>query len=340
MTAVWMPVAVALGAAVVVFYFMPDLTRREIYFGVTVPGSLRETGQGRAVRRGYRRAVAIHGGVAAALLVAGVAGGMTALSPVAIAWLIGGALAAFLRARSRVQPHACVPTPVREATLVSFSGDGMPGGLIGQLGPFALLAGAAALLLAWADRLPGDGLAEGLAALAGGGLTVGVLLVFGRGLASQTHRVHAVGDAARTERRFRRATLAVLLASEYLVAFTTALAVLAPLGGGGPAVVAVIASVLSAALVVVVVVVLVRMGQGGERLEAPTVVQGRPVGDRTLDQYWRWGIFYVNRDDPALFIEKRFGIGYTINLGNPRAWLLLGVVLLVVVGTSLAGLLV
>lgn len=337
MMMVWMPVAVALGAVAVVFFFMPDLTRREIYFGVTVSGSVRETDEGRVVRRGYRRAVAIHGGIAAALAVAGGAAGVTALLPLAMAWLIGGSLAAFLRARSRIQPHASPPSPVREAALGTSAGAGVPGGAVGQAGPFALLALAAALLVALADRLPGDGLVQGLAALAGGALTVGLLALLGHGLARQTHRVHAVGDAAQAERRFRRATLAVLLASEYLVAFTCALAVLAPLGGGAPEVVAVISSVLTAGFVVAVVVVLVRMGQGGERLDARGGAAGRPVGDRTLDQYWRWGIFYVNRDDPALFIEKRFGIGYTINLGNPRAWLLLGATLLVVVATTVIG---
>jgi uncharacterized membrane protein len=34
-------------------------------------------------------------------------------------------------------------------------------------------------------------------------------------------------------------------------------------------------------------------------------------------------MFYVNRDDPALLVEKRFGIGYTLNFGHPGSWLLL-----------------
>lgn len=55
------------------------------------------------------------------------------------------------------------------------------------------------------------------------------------------------------------------------------------------------------------------------------------------DRHWKLGIFYVHRQDPSLFVERRFGVGYTINLGNPLSWLvLLGIlavpVALVVVG--------
>ena len=35
-------------------------------------------------------------------------------------------------------------------------------------------------------------------------------------------------------------------------------------------------------------------------------------------------MLYFNADDPALFVEKRFGIGYTLNFGRPSAWLLIG----------------
>ena len=49
-----------------------------------------------------------------------------------------------------------------------------------------------------------------------------------------------------------------------------------------------------------------------------------PVGDRTPDSAWVLGMLYVNHDDPALFVEKRFGIGYTLNFGHPLSWVLLG----------------
>jgi len=35
------------------------------------------------------------------------------------------------------------------------------------------------------------------------------------------------------------------------------------------------------------------------------------------DEHWKGGIFYVNRDDPALMVPRRFGLGWTVNLGRP-----------------------
>ncbi|TDP97418.1 DUF1648 domain-containing protein [Labedaea rhizosphaerae] len=62
---------------------------------------------------------------------------------------------------------------------------------------------------------------------------------------------------------------------------------------------------------------------------------------RDDDKHWKAGLFYYNPDDPAVFVRRRFGVGWTINHGNPRGWLALGamiavVVLLVVVSTTTA----
>lgn len=76
---------------------------------------------------------------------------------------------------------------------------------------------------------------------------------------------------------------------------------------------------------VVAIVAPMRMGQGGSRLSAepgdapPTGPD--VIGDRTDDRHWKWGLFYSNPNDPALWVEKRFGIGWTINMARPGAWL-------------------
>ena len=62
---------------------------------------------------------------------------------------------------------------------------------------------------------------------------------------------------------------------------------------------------------------------------------GGGLVNRDDDSYWRGGIVYVNHDDPALFIPKRFGIGWTINVARPAAWLLLVVIVAIPVGISL-----
>jgi hypothetical protein len=53
------------------------------------------------------------------------------------------------------------------------------------------------------------------------------------------------------------------------------------------------------------------------------------TGSRPPDAAWR-GSFYSNASDPALLVPKRFGIGYTLNFGNPWSWAVLGFVLLIV----------
>jgi uncharacterized membrane protein len=61
-----------------------------------------------------------------------------------------------------------------------------------------------------------------------------------------------------------------------------------------------------------------KYGQGGSRLEKSA--EDLPLTNGLADnRLWVLGMFYVNRDDPSLFVEHRFGLGYTINFGNPKA---------------------
>ncbi|MEK4249358.1 DUF1648 domain-containing protein [Paenibacillus sp. FSL W7-1287] len=77
----------------------------------------------------------------------------------------------------------------------------------------------------------------------------------------------------------------------------------------------------------------VKLGQGGSRLKNSNTQQGKAsVEVADLDQYWKLGIFYVNRNDPAIFVEKRFGVGWSINYGNPIAWLItIGILAIVLI---------
>jgi uncharacterized membrane protein len=82
----------------------------------------------------------------------------------------------------------------------------------------------------------------------------------------------------------------------------------------------------------------VRLGQGGSRLERQAA--GAPLTNGVADnRVWYLGGFYVNRDDPSIFVEKRFGIGYTINFGNPKAVALFVAFLLIVLTIVVSGLL-
>jgi uncharacterized membrane protein len=78
-----------------------------------------------------------------------------------------------------------------------------------------------------------------------------------------------------------------------------------------------------------------RYGQRAWRQRRRT---GSPVtarGDATPDSAWIGGLFYYNPDDPALVVEKRSGLGWTVNLGHPQARLILIGLLLVPLVLSL-----
>ena len=70
------------------------------------------------------------------------------------------------------------------------------------------------------------------------------------------------------------------------------------------------------------VAVSVVYGQAGSRVFARMQDGDGMVADE--DEHWKLGIFYVNRDDAALFLPERFGVGWTINFGRPAAWAIIG----------------
>lgn len=53
------------------------------------------------------------------------------------------------------------------------------------------------------------------------------------------------------------------------------------------------------------------------------------------DAKWVLGMFYFNPSDPSLFVEKRSGIGYTINFARPAAWAILFLIAAIVVSSTL-----
>ena len=79
------------------------------------------------------------------------------------------------------------------------------------------------------------------------------------------------------------------------------------------------------AAVVVAVVILARNNRERDDGEKDT-----GLTHRDDDKYWRGGLFYLNREDHALLVPRRFGLGWTLNLGNPSAAMLLaGVIALI-----------
>lgn len=54
------------------------------------------------------------------------------------------------------------------------------------------------------------------------------------------------------------------------------------------------------------------------------------MDDGDDDQYWKFGVFYVNPRDPRILVPKRLGLGRTLNYGHPIAWVVTVVLLIVV----------
>ncbi|WP_019413007.1 DUF1648 domain-containing protein [Paenisporosarcina sp. TG20] len=67
------------------------------------------------------------------------------------------------------------------------------------------------------------------------------------------------------------------------------------------------------------------VGQSGTRISITThEINQKGVIDADDDKYWKMGLIYINKDDPSILVEKRFGIGWTVNMGHKGSWIFLG----------------
>jgi uncharacterized membrane protein len=330
------------------FHFLPQLTRTDLFFAVTVEPAFHKSSEARRVVRQFRAAVWIEFLAAVAMVLVGAVFNLVFLLIVAIFWQIAGAFVAFLRARKQVLPHAVTATVNREAALVPRSA-GVAYWFL-QLGPFAILAARAAYLRANWQQIPErfpvhwglDGQPNGwstrsFAGVYGPLLLAMVVCVFlllcSCAIVHWTRNIRATGDAAVGESRFRRAQLGIVTAVGYFIAlvFSLVASPLRPNAENEPPIALLLAGTFL--FVVTVLMIMFYLGQGGSNLtRAREVAAAAPViADRTPDRCWKVGIFYFNPDDPALLVEKRFGMGYTINFGHRGAWLIVAAILAIVI---------
>ncbi|MHB1629310.1 MAG: DUF1648 domain-containing protein [Bacilli bacterium] len=80
----------------------------------------------------------------------------------------------------------------------------------------------------------------------------------------------------------------------------------------------------------VTIVIAARTGQLGSRVQVGTAEQPTGVVARDDDRFWKGGVFYYNPEDPAFWVPKRFGVGWTINFAHPGSWVVIAVFLLAV----------
>jgi uncharacterized membrane protein len=144
-------------------------------------------------------------------------------------------------------------------------------------------------------------------------------------------------DPAASTRRYRRFLAAVTRAVLTLVALVNLSLLLVALRNWQIYRFAGAASALLVLPFVVGLLVLAavsfRVGQGGSRLPGGAGGRGPVAGtDRDDDRFWKAGLIYVNRDDPALLVGSRFGVGWTFNVANPTAWLVIAAIVAVPAG--------
>jgi uncharacterized membrane protein len=293
---------------------MPALTRRNVFFGVTVAPGVRDSANGRAIIRSYRV------GVAAVTVLAG-AGLVALVALVPAAWWTSGSLAPLGIAVALLPGVPYLPAHMAARRLGTTAGAGMPRGAsapaaelrprhysdyvpwVWETLPLGIIASTAAYLAAGYAAAPAiipihfsaTGQPNVYAAkttlsyfsLVWTQLLLEALLT---GLAVLTAHSKALPD--RADDVFRRRGLRYLYAVKVLT--------LALLGGTAAWVAHAAATghaqatwALSASLVFTVVIILlglfiaVRTGQGGARLPNAS------PNDRLADRYWRLGVLYL-----------------------------------------------
>jgi hypothetical protein len=303
------------------FHWMPLWRRNGIWFGVTVAPGYADGPDARRVLHRFRIVIWLLALAAAGMGVLGAPAEVTWVLAAAVTLEIGGALAAFAYARHQTLPHAVRPSSERSASLTD-APEGMPGGIFAVLVPFAILAAAALYLsLDW-SRIPERWSARTWQSvymlLTVAGAQCGLMLLIGLGILRASPRGRVAANAAASA-QFRRTMLQFLVAATWGVALLVAAVAVARVAGGR-LVAYDVPMVISLALVALALVFAVRIICINR-----TLMNG---GDGTPDQCWKLGFFYFNPADPAIFVEKRFGIGYTCNFGNGTTWLFLGLLVI------------
>ncbi len=342
------------------FLLYPRFARRGLLFGVYVGEQAWDGEEARAITRGWYRAMIVW--LAACL---GLGTALTALVPkpplVGLFPLVLVAGFAILYVRAYVQARRfAIATP---APAVAFLGAVPESSLALPLVALGagLLAGIVSIIYAaaWYPALP----ARVPTHFGGGGapdvwhaksfasvmLAPILTLVMGIGLGGASVLTARAKRAVRypdteisldAQLRFRRAvtrmisTVTLLMSVSLLWMNIAMIRTAAGLAAGIPW--PVMASFIAMAVVALVgsLYIGLRYGQGGSRVER----QARaPLTDGLADnRRWVLGAFYVNRDDPSLVVEDRFGLGYTLNFGNWKAVAFVGGFLVLTLGLVIA----
>lgn len=299
---------------------LPYITHRDLLFGVVVGRAFRSSEPGRKALRRYRLWISIPGGASllSILVFRNAAIDATLL-------MLTGALGmtAFVLQNRKLKSFAIQPPRgVHQAPLAP--PERLPWfAWLGFL-PLAFLAVAAAYLHAHWDRIPlrypvhfdisgaPDGWAQRSVRGVYGPLILGgelTIVLFAMALAGWY--------GSRQSERMRKPVLIAMVAVEAAVALIFGSLVLRLPGLVGIP----LPWLVFGPLVVVIGAVVYAVHESNK--------PRNPV-DPTPNECWKGGIIYYNPNDAALFVQRRDGVGFTVNLANRWSWVLCGALALVV----------
>jgi uncharacterized membrane protein len=312
-------------------WIAPRLTRKTIFFGVTVSPEFSVSSEADSITRRYQRALLWQG-----ILALGAALCHVPLLLIMPAQITGFAIV-FMRTHRAARLHAVLVDPVHVAVVAPRPGT--PLWLrLAKVGLFVIIAMSAGYLrFRWSDipeRFPthwgSDGQPNGwsdrsvldvFAPLCMAAVN-GLVAILVSGIPRRARRIDTDGVAARESARRLAWVEASLVATAYIV--TLPLVVLGlwlPLRHNNDLGSLLVIAVVPVFLMILVAGILIFALAHKKDSAVPRV-----IGDRTQDANWKWGIFYYAPDDPALWVEKRFGFGWTINMGHPTgrifAWVI------------------
>jgi uncharacterized membrane protein len=305
-------------------WLAPMISRRSIFFGVTVSPEFLSTDDAKVILRHYRKLTAAVTVVAMAGLWATVPYLKGPLWIVAFAatWLMqfGASVAAFASAHHRVLAFSRSHNRTRTALLEPRKRT-LPGGWIPLVAPLVLVAVAGLFLYARRHSMAAETFRGSFSSLLVAVFVDVLTIVISYLAVHRTRLLYTADPSSRKDRRFNLGYFSLLFFAYYLTLFQIGMAFITSrpiesVPGTG-------VFVLMIAFTVTITIVAL-----GFQFSATYKLRHAPdsadavLGDSTPDECWRWGIIYYNRDDPAFLVEKRVGFGWTLNYGNKWSWVL------------------
>lgn len=323
-----MPIYLLVVAVACLSAFLPSISRPGLLFSLTVTPEFATSDIAKAIVRAYRIRLAVSAIVVILFMstMAGMPGYADIINIVGLLLFVLLSTVDFLWARHHIRPHAASPTRVQVSLAPVPALDIWPRPHWVMAIPYLMLLGSASWLeLHWSAipaRFPVHIDAKGIANGWSDHTFMGVfgIVLLGLVICGMLNAMMLIG---RHVRRLPQTAVRIRaynwITVEVMMSIALQIGILAQLPLYGVVMVnnevlltgiLIIIAVLASLIPIVIMLVMLR------RAPAEPISGG---GDRTPDRCWKWGLFYFNPDDPAVFVERRFGVGYALNMARPLA---------------------